>query len=613
VDCPHLDCDGCLLVRLPYADQLAFKREQVTRAFAPYPTLNRARRQSVIGAPEPTGYRSRIKLAVQQQGSTAAAGLFRRGSRELQPIPDCPVTDPHLRETTRQVVEVLGSHHSCVPDGPVKALDIRLEHDARGVALTLVLDRAEPVHSDLPLDALRDACGDLRLLAVNLNPGGSPLALGRRTEVVWGGPRTELHIDGKPLWLSPGVFFQTNAVQTEAIHGLLRRFFAGGPASRRLLDLYCGAGTHALALADLFDEVLGVEAVPAAIEDARFTAAQRGLPHLAFEVRDAATVDTEVLATGWHGAVLNPPRGGCPAPLRDALADHPPARLAYVSCNPWTLSRDLHHLVRRGFEPRDVVPVDMMPLTDHVECVVLLEHVPGSGDGGRRPMRRRHGREVYLHLEPFGPSDLELPDVPGLPAQVARDDAGRSTPALPRDVSGVVRVVPRGDDPEPRYTAFALLLGGVPGRTTVAAPAMKAAGAAPRARIDVVRLERVDSHSLVRLQVTGAPVAVLRQALRAFGHPVIGDRRFGLRPVNHYFGERYGLDRAFLHVTRVEGPTPVTPRTWSMAADLLAVLDQANVSMDPHLFDRGGRAPAGRAPAGGPRRKPSRRRPRRRR
>jgi 23S rRNA (uracil1939-C5)-methyltransferase len=608
VDCPHLDCDGCLLVRLPYVDQLAFKRDQVTKAFAPYPTLNRARRQPVRAAAEPTGYRRRVKLAVRQQGSTAAAGLFRRGSRELQPIPDCPVTHPRLRDTTRAVMEVLGQHAACVPDGPVKVLDLRLGEGERNVALTLVLDRAEATPDDLPLDALREACPELRTLALNLNPGGSPLALGRQTEVVWGEPRTEVSIGERCQWLSPGVFFQTHVEQTEAIHGILRGFFAGAPTGRRLLDLYCGAGTHSFALADLFEQVTGVEANEDAIGDARFSASQLGLDHVAFEVRNAAAVDAELLSGGWHGVVLNPPRGGVPAALRDALAENPPTRLAYISCNPWTLSRDLDHLVRRGFRPRDVVPVDMMPLTDHVECVVLLEHVDGTRDEGDRPPRRRHGREMFLRLHPFGPQEIGLPDIPGLPPRWQRDDSTRLYPCLPRDASGVARVVLRGAAEDGSYTAIALLLGGAPEHSILPAPLLRQAGAPSGGVVDVRRLAPMDSHSLVRLRVSGVPLESLRRAMRSFGHPIIGDRAHGLRPVNHYFSERYGLDRAFLHVSQVDADTPPGVRSWTLAADLQAVVAQAGVSVDLEPRARGERT---RSPSPPPRRKAGKRRNRR--
>jgi len=316
------------------------------------------------------------------------------------------------------------------------------------------------------------------------------------------------------MWLSPGVFFQVNAAQTEAIHRLLREFF--GRDGGRLLDLYCGAGTHALSLSKRFDAVLGVEVAGDAIEDARYTARQRSLENVSFEAADVRQDPADWLARGWDAVVVNPPRGGCPPALRDAIADAKPRRLAYVSCNPVTLARDLHHLVRRGFVVRWVTPVDMMPCTDQVECVALVERQGGARDHGPHPWS--------------------------------------------------VTV-------EGTYAVLALLVDPLHGAGEVPARDLLGAGSDGTVQYDCLRA--VAGHSLVRLDVQDVAPAALRRALRSFRHPVIGDAATGVRSVNHFFAERFGLDRAFFHVAEIGGGGRRKPRTHPLAPDLQAVLDQA--------------------------------------
>ena len=514
VRCPHPGCDACALIHLDYGEQLRIKGEAVALAFSPYPTLRKAKRRAPIAAPSPAGYRTRVKLLVSQAGNQVRAGLYRRGTRDLQPIPECPITSAEVRDLAARVCTVLEREGGASPEGPIRGMDIRHGDGDAPMSLTLILDRDDPSADDLPVAALFEACPDLQMVAVNPHPGRSPLALGPRTDVVQGDTRTEVQLGGQRMWLSPGVFFQVNAAQTETIHHLLREFF--GREGGRLLDLYCGAGTHALSLASRFDHVLGIEVVGDAIEDARETASRRRLEHVEFEAADVRHGVPTRLAEGWDAVVVNPPRGGCPPELRDALAAAPPRRVAYVSCNPVTLARDLHHLVRRGFVVRLVTPVDMMPCTDQVECVALLEPQPGARDHGPHPW----------------------------------------TKAIGEDGS---------------YVVIALLVDSLPGTGEVPADDLTRAGVEGVVRYRC--LTEVGGHSLVRLEVDGVEPAALRRALRYFRHPVVGDLTSGVRSVNHFFAERFGLDRAFFQIAGPSGQR--RRRSQSLEPDLQAVLEQA--------------------------------------
>ena len=568
VRCPHTQCDGCALIGLPYGEQLAAKGKAVHAAFTPYPTLKRIKRRPPMAAPALHGYRRRVKLALGQAGRQVRAGLFRRGTRDLQPIPDCPVTAPEVRNLVAQVTKVLAAEGGCYPEGPIKGIDVRLGSGPAPLALTLVLEREEMEVGDLPVGAIREACPGLHLVAVNLNPGGTPLALGPRTAVVWGEPRTQVDVAEQPIWLSPGAFFQVNTPQLEAIHRKLIGFFSPHQPGGRLLDLYCGSGVHALGLADRFDEVVGVDTVEQAVGDAVESTRRRELGHLTFEQADAAVRGAELLTQTWSAAVVNPPRAGLPPSLRDALCESPPERLAYVSCSPVTLSRDLHHLARRGYVVRTVTPLDMMPLTNQVECLALLEPQPGARDHGVAPAVREGEGGRYLRLDPFGPDAIQV-DTEQAP--LPRIGEGSLRPPLHLDASGIVEVAPADEDLA--YQVMALVVGRLPARGSVPPEAIERAGARGSARFELVA--EVADHSLVKLRVKGTDPENLRRALRGFRHPVIGDRRSGLRNVNHFFAERYGLDRAFFHVSEVDGPPPRAARRWTLASDLQAVLDQA--------------------------------------
>ena len=147
-------------------------------------------------------------------------------------------------------------------------------------------------------------------------------------------------------------------------------------------DLYCGIGTISLFLAQKAKFVRGVEIVPAAIEDARRNARLNGIKNAEFYVGKAEEVLPDYYAdyAARHPGenaradviVVDPPRKGCDEILLDTIVEMQPDRVVYVSCDSATLARDLKYLCQRGYQVEKVCPVDMFPMTVHVETVVLL-------------------------------------------------------------------------------------------------------------------------------------------------------------------------------------------------------------------------------------------------
>jgi 23S rRNA (uracil1939-C5)-methyltransferase len=178
---------------------------------------------------------------------------------------------------------------------------------------------------------------------------------------------------GLTLRLSPLSFYQINHDQTEVLYGLAAEA-AGLTGSETLLDLYCGTGTIGLSMAGGAGQLIGVEVVPAAVEDARRNAAENGVTNARFICDDAAGAAAQLAAEGVKPdvVILDPPRKGCDAALIDTVAKMSPRRVVYVSCDPATLARDLKLFAEKGYATDRVTPVDMFPRTPHVECVALL-------------------------------------------------------------------------------------------------------------------------------------------------------------------------------------------------------------------------------------------------
>jgi 23S rRNA (uracil1939-C5)-methyltransferase len=155
----------------------------------------------------------------------------------------------------------------------------------------------------------------------------------------------------------------------------ITRDFAGFKGDELVYDLYTGAGTIANFVAKNVKQVVGVEYVPTAIEDAKFNSALNGIDNTLFYAGDMKDILTADFITK-HGkpdvVITDPPRAGMHADVVQRLLEMESEKIVYVSCNAATQARDLE-LLSEKYEVARIKPVDMFPHTQHVENVVLLK------------------------------------------------------------------------------------------------------------------------------------------------------------------------------------------------------------------------------------------------
>jgi 23S rRNA (uracil1939-C5)-methyltransferase len=290
-------------------------------------------------------------------------GYFRRGTREIVDAPDCRVLVPELLETTRLLRRFLVD----TPRVPreLRHVDVRCGTDPGRQHATLVFRTTEMPR--LRWDQLRKACPAVSGISVNLNPTSGPQVLKGRIEPVWGEREVWVETAGLELRVSPGAFFQVNLGLLSEIHRLMGEFLQGGKV---LADLYAGVGTHGLALRGAFKRVVCIEGTRSAVADLRATVGKhdiKGVEVLAAPVEKGLR---RLQAERPEAVVLNPSRAGALPAVLEGIA--PTRRVAYLSCEPETLCRDLALLKGHGFEVVSVQPVDMMPQTQQVEALALL-------------------------------------------------------------------------------------------------------------------------------------------------------------------------------------------------------------------------------------------------
>jgi 23S rRNA (uracil1939-C5)-methyltransferase len=425
-------------------------------------------------------------------------------------------------------------------------------------------------------------------VAANFHEGDAPQILGNQTVRLAGVDRAPDRVGASVHLATFGSFVQAHRGQAERVHDILAgavRLAGREARAPRVLDLYGGSGSIGLALASAGTTVVLVESFAPAVEQAAAAARAQKLP-LEARCADAASALAAMATRGerFDAIVVNPPRRGVSPRTREGIAKLEPEVVAYVSCDPDTLARDLCDLGRLGYATQSLQPLDMIPLTDEVETVAVLRRagVPPP------PVVYEDDGILVVDKSPHEPT-LPQGEYRGSLRERVRRIAGaeEAVPVHPLDVdaSGLVVFARRAAD----VARWQRALGAEGTRATHVAAVRGVTSA--KGRIGEIRYRRfaiASGHGLLR--VVEAPFDArrarrLRQPLARIGHPVLGDARHGHAPTNRYFEEKCGLDRAFLHFARLEMVHPDTDKRIvfeaPLAGDLASVLEHMGFSASP--------------------------------
>ncbi len=224
-------------------------------------------------------------------------------------------------------------------------------------------------------DTLSPFQDSLSTLWMGVTDDKSDVAQAKDMRLLWGPGMITERLINRTYQISPFSFFQTNTRGTEILYGLLREW--GAAIGGTLIDLYCGSGGITLAMAESFERAIGIDTHQGAIQDAVRNAELNGLENVEFVCEDALEFLKKLpgskVSIQMSAMVVDPPRVGLHPKALAALLEMNPQKLAYVSCNPESLARDLKSLVPL-YRIVSAQPVDLFPHTAHVETVVFMEH-----------------------------------------------------------------------------------------------------------------------------------------------------------------------------------------------------------------------------------------------
>ncbi len=447
-------CGACSLMHASYSAQLEAKRRIVQDAFERIGGISGVTVKPTIGMDTPLCYRNKASFPFGNHNGRVVFGCYEKRSHRLIPLDGCLIqneksiiamktlckwaNDFGIRAYDPTPTGSMGNGRrrardaSAVSSTNTKKQGI-LRHGVirctEGGTMVIVVTTGKLPHRDELVERLLSAIPDIKSIIHNVNPNDTNLIMGRENRVLFGSDTVIEDLNSLSFAVSAQSFLQVNPKQTIVLYNAAIDALELN-MSDSVIDLYCGIGTISLLMAKRVKKVLGIEAVPAAIEDAKRNAVRNKLNNASFICGSVEDVLPKILRHGSvrHGVsaqmtdngngienrafecgsiktespesegslpacdsaeggtypgtlgagkeftalVLDPPRVGVDKAAIDAIAASGIGRIAYVSCNPATLARDCKLLCAGGYVINSVQPVDMFPETEHVETVCLL-------------------------------------------------------------------------------------------------------------------------------------------------------------------------------------------------------------------------------------------------
>ena len=392
--CKHYgECGGCKWQILPYEEQLRHKQQQIIDNLTRIGKIELPEISPILGSKEIYAYRNKLEFTFSDRKWLSWDTIRAAGGLEHVDnthglgfhIPNCfdkvlDITECHLmpdinnrirngiRDFARQLGITFYNEHA--HEGQLRTLILRSNH--KGEIMLIVVWADEP---DLRvMEYIRDSFPEIISLLYVVNRKFNDTISDQEVHVFHGQDHIMEQMENLQFKVGPKSFYQTNTLQAYELYKVAREF-AGLTGNELVFDLYTGTGTIANFVSHQARQVIGIEYVPEAIEDAKVNAKINNLDNTLFFAGDMKDILNEdfIAQYGRPDVIItDPPRAGMHEDVISTILFAEPQRIVYVSCNPATQARDLNMLDSK-YRVVKVQPVDMFPHTHHVENVVLLE------------------------------------------------------------------------------------------------------------------------------------------------------------------------------------------------------------------------------------------------
>ena len=370
-------CGGCLFRHISYESECRIKNDIVCDAFERRGGLS-PKFEQFLGAESVERYRNKAQYPLAVQNGKAVCGFFAPRSHRVVPVQDCFLQPEIFRDISNCILYFINEkklpvYNEETNTGVLRHIYIRRGAHSGEIMVCLVVRKEFSRQLSALCMILTEKFPDIKSIIMNINSQKTNVILGNECVTLWGSDTITDTMCGKKISISPLSFYQVNTFQAERLYAKALEY-AQPQNDEVIADLYCGAGTIGLSMAEKAAKIIGVEIIPQAVENAKENAAVNGITNAEFFCGDTGKVFGELRRNGCSPDIfiIDPPRKGCSAETIDVIAEAAPKKVVMISCNPATAARDAKLLSERGFSVEKVCGVDLFPKTGHVETVVLM-------------------------------------------------------------------------------------------------------------------------------------------------------------------------------------------------------------------------------------------------
>lgn len=373
--CPFSEyCGGCQYQGMKYDKQVEIKQEKVEKLLSSFHHV-----EKIIPCKESVNYRNKIQVSfAYDENRHIICGYYIPNSHMILPIEDCMLCDERINEIVSSIRKIIIRNHISIYDertkkGCLRHLLVR-STNRNEYMVVLVTGSFNLMKKEKIIEEILKYNPDITTIIHNINQEKNSSILGNRNEILYGKGYITDELCGLKFRISAQSFYQVNRYQTQVLYqtaidalGLNRNDI--------LIDAYCGTGTIGISCAKHVKKVIGVDLVASAIKDADINRKINDIENAEFICKDAGKFMETISRNRTHidAVIMDPPRSGSDIRFMSSMVNMKPDKIAYISCNPSTLRDDLKYLTKY-YDIKLIQPVDMFPLTQHIECVCILSN-----------------------------------------------------------------------------------------------------------------------------------------------------------------------------------------------------------------------------------------------
>ena len=367
-------CGGCQYQQLIYQAQLKYKTKRVKEALSRIAKVD-TEVLPCLGMDNPYNYRNKIQVPYNKdRNGKVKFGFYKENTHIIMPIKECAIEDKRAAPILWDIKLLLEEMNIPVYNedsgkGILRYVLIRTSHHYKELMVVLVTTQLNFPGQRNFVNELVSRHPEITTVVENVNNRHTNVILGNQEKVLYGPGHIKDDILGLTFEISASSFFQVNPIQVEKLYASALNLIDFSK-KEVVLDAYSGVGTIGLIAAKNAKKVISVEINKSAHKNAIENAKRNNVDNIEFVCADAgeyiskSDIDIDVL-------IMDPPRSGSDETFLSTVINKRIKKIIYISCNPETLARDIAYLSSL-YKVTYVQPVDMFPMTAHVETICAL-------------------------------------------------------------------------------------------------------------------------------------------------------------------------------------------------------------------------------------------------